>query len=139
MRRRSPRQPGEPYDIGYRKPPVATRFPKGTSGNPRGRPRGSETVDTLLAKILAHKVTVRDGNGVQKLTVLETMLRTLASSAAKGDLRAMRLERVQTPQCADTLSTVDAEESGPTALDILKERLAALAARTQDSSECPPS
>jgi Family of unknown function (DUF5681) len=26
------------YDVGYRKPPVAKRFVKGKSGNPRGRP-----------------------------------------------------------------------------------------------------
>jgi len=27
----------EDYEVGYRKPPVATRFKKGASGNPSGR------------------------------------------------------------------------------------------------------
>jgi hypothetical protein len=29
------------YEVGYGKPPVATRFEHGRSGNPRGRPRGA--------------------------------------------------------------------------------------------------
>ena len=33
------RSPGEGYDVGYGKPPKQTRFAKGQSGNPRGRPR----------------------------------------------------------------------------------------------------
>ena len=28
------------YEVGYRKPPVAFRFKKGASGNPKGRPPG---------------------------------------------------------------------------------------------------
>jgi hypothetical protein len=28
------------YPVGYRKPPVHSRFKKGQSGNPRGRPKG---------------------------------------------------------------------------------------------------
>ena len=27
------------YEIGYKKPPVAARYPKGKSGNPKGRPK----------------------------------------------------------------------------------------------------
>ena len=29
------------YTVGYGKPPTATRFKKGQSGNPKGRPKGS--------------------------------------------------------------------------------------------------
>jgi Family of unknown function (DUF5681) len=31
---------GGGYQVGYGKPPVHSRFRKGQSGNPRGRPRG---------------------------------------------------------------------------------------------------
>jgi hypothetical protein len=31
------------YEIGYRKPPKATQFRKGRSGNPRGRPKRSKS------------------------------------------------------------------------------------------------
>jgi hypothetical protein len=34
----SQRRPG--YEVGYAKPPPYTRFRKGQSGNPKGRPKG---------------------------------------------------------------------------------------------------
>jgi hypothetical protein len=38
---RTPKDPPAPgYEVGYGKPPMDTRFRKGASGNPGGRPRG---------------------------------------------------------------------------------------------------
>ena len=34
--------PSDGYEIGHRRPPKTTRFPKGVSGNPRGRPKGKK-------------------------------------------------------------------------------------------------
>jgi hypothetical protein len=33
--------PERSYEVGYGKPPATTRFIKGKSGNPKGRPKGS--------------------------------------------------------------------------------------------------
>ena len=44
------------YAANYRKPPVHTRFKKGQSGNPRGRP--AKNLAALLAAALNEKVTV---------------------------------------------------------------------------------
>ena len=38
----------EPYDVGYGKPPTATRYRKGQLGNPRGRPKGTKNFEKLL-------------------------------------------------------------------------------------------
>ena len=39
-------------DAGYRKPPLHSRFAPGQSGNPRGRPKGSRNVDTIVLQML---------------------------------------------------------------------------------------
>jgi len=43
------------YEIGYGEPPVETRFQKGPSGNPGGRPRGSQKLVTLLGEALSQR------------------------------------------------------------------------------------
>ena len=40
------------YEVGYGKPPLHTRFQKGESGNPKGRPRGKKNMATLLSTAL---------------------------------------------------------------------------------------
>ena len=38
--------------VGYGNPPQHTRFKKGQSGNPRGRPKGTLNLATVLARTL---------------------------------------------------------------------------------------
>jgi hypothetical protein len=40
------------YPVGYGKPPPHSRFVKGQSGNPRGRPPGAKNMKTLLTKAM---------------------------------------------------------------------------------------
>jgi hypothetical protein len=76
--------------VGYGKPPQATRFKPGCSGNPKGRPRGSLNVTTVFTKILCEKVTINE-NGKRKIvTKLEAALKQLVNKAASGDIRAVR-------------------------------------------------
>ena len=48
------------YKVGYKRPPLHTRFRKGQSGNPRGRPRGSKNFSTLLTEALNEPVVVTE-------------------------------------------------------------------------------
>ena len=38
------------YEVGYKKPPIHTRFKPGVSGNPKGRPKGTKNLATDLAE-----------------------------------------------------------------------------------------
>jgi hypothetical protein len=77
------------YDIGYGKPPEETRFPKGKSGNPKGRPKGSRNTYKLLEDLLAQKVTItQDGKPVRIPKKVAILLQAV-NSAIKGDLKAI--------------------------------------------------
>jgi hypothetical protein len=78
------------YDVGFGKPPRHTRFRKGTSGNPKGRPRGTRNLATVLERTLKEKVVINE-NGIRKsVTKLEAAVKQLVNKAASGDLVAMR-------------------------------------------------
>jgi hypothetical protein len=61
---------GEPYEIGYRKPPKATRFKTGQSGNPKGRKPKSVTVHKMLREKLQRKIKMSDGTTTQVLDLI---------------------------------------------------------------------
>jgi len=65
--------------VGYGNPPEATRFKKGISGNPRGRPRGSLNVATVLMRTLRKKVVINEGGHRRSVTKLEAGIIQLAN------------------------------------------------------------
>ncbi len=79
------------YQVGYGKPPVNRRFQKGRSGNPKGRPRGSNNFSTLLEDALNEKVTVKQGGRRRTISKREAMVKQLANKAASGDHRSIQL------------------------------------------------
>ena len=78
------------YDVGFGKPPKHTRFRKGTSGNPNGRPRGTRNLATVLERTLKEKVIINESGVRKTVTKLEAAVKQLVNKAASGDLVAMR-------------------------------------------------
>jgi hypothetical protein len=79
------------YEVGYGKPPRHTRFKKGQSGNPRGRPSGSKNLKTLLNEALNERVVVTEEGGRRNITKREAIVTQLVNRSATADLRALKI------------------------------------------------
>lgn len=79
------------YEIGYGKPPLGTRFQRGRSGNPRGRPRRPRSFDDEFWKMLGQPVTVAEGGRKKRVTTLDAALMRMREKALKGDPRTLDL------------------------------------------------
>jgi Family of unknown function (DUF5681) len=77
-----------PYPVGYKRPPEHTRFKPGKSGNPSGRAKGSQNLRTLFKKVMAEKVSLREGGDVRKVSKAEAILRGMVVSAMRGDAKS---------------------------------------------------
>ncbi len=87
--------------VGYRRPPVASRFKPGQSGNPNGRPKkkqapsgvphmSEERMKDIVQEEAYRTISVREGDKLVEIPVVQAILRGVALSAAKGDARAQR-------------------------------------------------
>jgi hypothetical protein len=74
--------------VGYGKPPEATRFKPGQSGNPRGRPKGSRNLATDLAAELGEQITVREAGRPRRISKQRALIKSLMVKGLQGDVRA---------------------------------------------------
>jgi hypothetical protein len=74
--------------VGYGHPPKHSRFVKGQSGNPSGRPKGARSLKTIIEAELNEKVTIVVNGRSRRLTKRELAVKALVSKALKGDIRS---------------------------------------------------
>ncbi len=120
---------------GYKRPPVASRWKKGQSGNPTGRKRGTLNLRTDLMAELEEVIQINEGGAPRRITKQRALLKSLAARGIQGDARAANLilnliARLLKPEDAPATaaSDVSAEDEA-----ILK----AYVARVQGSREGP--
>jgi hypothetical protein len=79
------------YEVGYGRPPRHTRFPKGRSGNPKGRPKGSKNSATLLMDALRERVVISENGRRKTITKQQAIVKQIVNKAASGDHRSIQL------------------------------------------------
>ncbi|MDU8912248.1 DUF5681 domain-containing protein [Aestuariicoccus sp. MJ-SS9] len=77
------------YEVGYGKPPEHTRFKKGQSGNPKGRPKDRRNFATELEEVLTAPVSITEGGQPKRVSSRQAALMRLRERALKGDIRAL--------------------------------------------------
>jgi Family of unknown function (DUF5681) len=93
-------QPDRDYEIGYGKPPKASQFKKGRSGNPKNRSRQVKTNAKLLSDMLDETVPATENGRKRKMAKVEAGLKQIVNRAAQGDRQSIQtvlrmIERVQ--------------------------------------------
>jgi hypothetical protein len=106
---RPPSKTAEDEDrIGYKRPPKRTRFRKGQSGNPKGRPKGSlnhSTIRGLIAEQWLDETMKIVENGRERQVLrLVFLLKKQQELAFKGDRRAIN-------DCIDLIFRVAVEDT----------------------------
>lgn len=96
-----PKSKGSDYEVGYGRPPKHSRFVKGRSGNPSGRPKGAKSVATRINEVLNQKVRVNTEKGPLYMTKLQAALMQLANLALAGKNRQAIRDLLQLAQFAE--------------------------------------
>jgi hypothetical protein len=78
-------------EVGYGKPPSHMQFVKGQSGNPNGRPKGSQNLSTILDRVGRERVRVTENGRMRYISKREATILQLVNKAVAGDLNAARV------------------------------------------------
>ena len=88
------------HEVGYGRPPAATRFVKGQSGNPAGRPLGSKNKPAQLGAYDLRQIVLSEANRAVQINerdevvtvpMVQAVVRRIGIDAMKGRPRAQEL------------------------------------------------
>ena len=77
------------YEVGYGKPPKHSQFKENRSGNPKGRPKGSNNFGTDVKHTLKAPVRLTKDGAPRTVSTQEAALLRLREKALIGDARAL--------------------------------------------------
>jgi hypothetical protein len=124
--------------VGYGRPPLATRFPPGRSGNPKGRPRKQKSVGKIIQEALMIRVTIEENGRSRTMTAQEVIIRNLVNAAARRDVRAIHALFALKERYQDSSeTTLDPAELRPEDREIIEGYLATLRPNGPDVASQP--
>jgi len=89
MKKSNPESSCARSDVGYGKPPKATRFRKGRSGNPKGRQRGDENLLSVFKRMAIKRIKIREGDRWRTITMADAIILQNYKAALQKDQIAM--------------------------------------------------
>ena len=92
--------------VGPGRPPKHSRWKKGQSGNPRGRPKGRLDVKRVLEEELSELITLATPQGEREMTKLQAVIRRLIHEGMSGKVYAIQdiLDRAERLDRSDETS-----------------------------------
>jgi len=100
----------EEYEVGYGLPPKATRFKKGKSGNPKGRPKGTLNLKTDVLEEANEMLVITENGKPRRISKQRAVVKQIYNKAIKGDIKAAKAavdltDRYQDPSDRDNVET----------------------------------
>jgi len=99
------------YRVGKGRPPRATRWKPGQSGNPKGRPRGRKNLTTIVRDVLDRKIKVQENGQTRSMPSREAIVKRLVQDALRGDLKAASYLLGYEPEISENLPSVPEQTS----------------------------
>jgi hypothetical protein len=94
-------QPKDDYAVGPGRPPLHSRFKAGQSGNPKGRPRGSLNLASIVKKEGNKKIKVKEGGRERIVTKMEAATAQQWQKAMQGNVASAKLMFEQAAKADD--------------------------------------
>jgi Family of unknown function (DUF5681) len=113
------------HEIGYGKPPKANQFPKGRSGNPRGKRQGEENITSAFKRVVSKRVKINDGDTSRTVTLAEAVILKNYNAAMQRDSIAMSNIFRLAEDAGEFADTTDPKQVGrPIAVPIRSKNMA---------------
>jgi Family of unknown function (DUF5681) len=98
------------YEVGYRKPPKDTQFKKGSSGNPKGRPKKALDFDHALLRESRVSVTINENGQRRRITKHELAIKQLLNKTIGGNIPAARFYFDRHQKASEKIALLEASK-----------------------------